>query len=152
MRSLHRSRAIDRAFCSLLEFMPSVSFAWLARTTFDENALVNNFYVVDDRLVAESPLPDSIPWPVALVLGSFSRKHLFGRKGQHNLREVYRAAELMRRRIAWAYRFRDRSDTSSRRPLFKRDVSRYDGQLPASLSAFSSHLTNVIVQKAKRKT
>lgn len=57
--------------------MQSRDFSWLLR----QEELVSNIYVLkpdSGSLVAEHPSSELLPWPVALLLGSYSRKHVFG--------------------------------------------------------------------------
>ena len=143
MKQHHRAQQVDRQLLALLKACPEVSFAWLARTIFDVNAIVDNFYIIDESLSARSPYSHSLPWPVALTLGSFSRKHQFGRSRSFDFKPVHHTVRLLRRRLAWAWHFRSGSPTSSP-PLVKRDVQPYDGMIPQGLIAFGSHLTKVV--------
>ena len=125
----------------LLNGISLCSIAWLARSSFlgMHDCLRHNFYVLSANPVeARHPSCSEIPWPVASLLGSFSRKHVFGSFCCLSANVVNRAATEFRRRLAWAWHFRDAPSCRIPKLVKGREVALFEGFAPPQVLAFSN--------------
>ncbi len=82
--------------------------AWLAR----EDDLHSNLYLVESHPAggyAAYTADESIPWPVALLLGSHSLKHRFERPRTFAPSHIYKATQDFGYRLKWAWIFRKKN-------------------------------------------
>ena len=78
--------------------------AWLTRP--DE--LMNNVYVLDNmESAARHPVSKELPWHVLLLLGSFSKKHVFLKKTLPEWKRVRQAGIDMVNKLRWRFHHRD---------------------------------------------
>ena len=103
----------------LLRGMSLHGIGWLIRA----ESMCKHMYVVHERNAAH-PLPDSLPWPVCLLLATHSRKHVFPNNSRWNLSSFRQGVRDMCSRLAWACCFRgsDNETAADSRPLYKRSV------------------------------
>lgn len=94
---------------------------------------------------------NELPWPVALTLGSFSRKHIFCAR-RLNIGTMRSGICDFVNRAKWRYVFRN-SECTSEPPLIKRRVIECTEIVPASLDRFlgsCSHLLEAQIRRAGR--
>ena len=67
-----------------------------------------------------NPTAEQCPWPVALLLGAHSKKHVFENTKPLSLPRVGEALSMMERRLQWAWVFRFSSRVQYDKPLVKK--------------------------------
>ncbi len=127
-------------------------FAWLARY----DTLLANMYVVDDsgHTATQAELLDKLPWPVVLLLGSHSRKHIFSSGRRLSLQETTRSCQDFSNRLKWRWKFkhtpdRDENDRSEEQ-LVKRRPREFRGTTRAAVDIFASEFKSFIVGESKK--
>lgn len=91
--------AVVRAATRMLQGASINDLAWLSRGA----DLCNNVYSVHGSpSVAAHPAVGDLPWPVLLLLGSHSRKHLFLRRRALNMRSLHKSINDFTNRILWS--------------------------------------------------
>ncbi len=133
----------------LLRDLPQFAIAWLARLYILRfpSMLLENFYIVKGEAVF-TPRVGQLPWPVALALGIFSRKHVFGSGKQLDLKLFRHSAKLFRRLLAWSWCFRDCADASSPcTKLVRTEVKPFEGSLPHLLKNFADSVSSRVLAK-----
>ena len=96
MKSTAADRHVSAACVRLLQGCSMTSLAWLARG----ESSCRNYYVVSgagSQCHASHPTWESLPWPVHLTLGTFSRRHIFRFPKQYDGRAArYAVSQLCR--------------------------------------------------------
>ena len=137
---MKRFRASDRfkrlsLLSSLLHGLPPRVLQMLIDWDFWSKSTV----VVDSTAITAEP--SLVPWPVALTLSAFSRKHIFLDKTKPKLSNVLDSFTHMSRKIKWAYHFAvnpELHDHTSycKRPIYTTPV--YPKMLPPEIEAFTT--------------
>ncbi len=116
---------LTAAVMKLLKGCSPIDVAWLTR----EDALCTNLYCLeqvssDPEAGYEAYHPDSceVPWPVLLLPGAHSRKHIFERTQKMNLQKLGHQLGQFDRRLRLAYTFRNEAEGSTyEKPLLKKE-------------------------------
>ncbi len=101
-------------------------------------------------LLADHPDRDEIPWFIALVLGSYSKKHIFGPSKTVPRLIQERFADFSNR-IKWSIVFKD-VPSESARPLVKRRVRECRSLMPPAVYAFLNHARPLLVGKFQSRS
>ena len=135
----------------LLKGASVTNAAWLSRG--DE--LLDCLYIVDDLAHARSPFPKELPWPVLLLYGTYSRKHLFIKDEPVHMRVVRKAATDLCTKIKWwrhisqiKNRGGDRTDRKSV-PLLSRPPRLFDGRVDPVIDGVCSSLHDALQRHGK---
>jgi len=99
---------ITRATMRLLRGASTVDLAWLCR---GPEVLCKSLYTVDNTMTAFHPHPNTLPWPVLLLFGCYSRKHQFRSAKRIDLAKASHAVRELCTRIRWWAHFVDDPDT-----------------------------------------
>eukprot|EP00969_Alexandrium_andersonii_P322632 14255437-Alexandrium_andersonii.AAC.1 len=105
--------------------------AWLSRGSL---VLRRSLYVVNSALVASIPAEGELPWPILLLFGTHSRKHIFRSKADCSPDVMRRAARSLCTKIKWWWHFTQLGEGDSRnhgvegKPLVPRPPRSYEGQ------------------------
>jgi hypothetical protein len=119
--------------------MTAKNYAWLCRY----DALLENMYAVwPDQHVAVVPDRSAgIPWFVALLLGSTSRKHIYINNRGLQLAPVRKAIANLVNKIKWCWHFRhSERDAPWQKPLVRREVRRYKAIVPPEVAVFTRRI------------
>lgn len=122
----------------LLERCTTEHFAWLCRP----DSLAENIYLVGGTPI-EAVVIDAadVPWPVLLLLGGHSKKHIFHGGGPIQTGPIMRDVKAFLTKMQWASHFRDVSrEEEYERPLFRRDPVPYEGDVSPFLTSFGMEL------------
>lgn len=114
-------RAISAACLKLLRDSSVCTYAWLARG----EAACTNYYIIRSNSgdpYAVHPSWSDAPWPVHLLLGTFSRKHIFDDVRKYNEKAALSATSQLFRRLRWAWKFRDGGERAPLPQLYRRPV------------------------------
>ena len=131
------SRGLLSAVRWLLQGTSLEQLAWMLRAS----EVVKNIYYVADRSAWQ---PLGLPWPVLMLLGAHSRKHVFI-NGRRMLRKPF-AADIkdLCNRIAWKWHFSQTAESQGLCSLLKRPPRKYHGRLPPEILGFTSHLCKAL--------
>ena len=145
------TRMVVAAFWMLVRHMSSLNWAWL----FRPQALLDNIYtIVENPLEAVTLTAEAeLPWPVALLLGSHSRKHRFPNRRLLSILKGQRAAKDLVHRLKWSYHFRLAEREQHYRPLVSRRPRPYEGSTAGEINGFSYDLMRAVregYEKANR--
>ncbi len=101
--------------------------------------------LTDSPLTAATPdVSMRIPWAVALLLGSHSRKHIFIGNQKLFFRNLRDPLRDMVYRIKCQWHFRKSEGPPSEKPLLRRSVRTYKDMVPAEIAAFGRSLANAV--------
>lgn len=124
-----------------------VDLAWLARG--DE--LLSHLYLVDGppftAVLASSDegRQISVPWFIALALGSYSRKHCFIRGRGLNRKEAVTCVKHTTAKIKWAMHFATKDESEEREaPLLARPLCPFEGRAEPETNGFVAAVRNCI--------
>lgn len=113
--------------------------------------LLNNIYVVekDGHSATKAMLEDALPWPVVLLLGSHSRRHIFARGRQLPMQEVERSCNDFANRVKWRWHFRKRkpeieAEKLKHKQLVKRRPREYRGRSLACIENLALAVANEV--------
>jgi hypothetical protein len=129
--------------------MNTVDWAWLARGS----ELYDNIYGVEigaSGPFAFVPTIESMPWPVALLLGSHSKKHIFDDGLAVDRLKYSHAALLFQRRLKWSWVFRNSSNEQYVPPLTKREIPICDEIVDPVVSAFGQAVRSTVLKLVSR--
>lgn len=120
------------------------NFAWLTRGP----AVHHHIYCLDERpdggFEAYHPSDSCIPWPVALLLGAHSKKHVWEPRKAPTMKQIGHAITLFDRRLRWAWVHKD-SPSEYVRPLVPRDVLPCRKTVDGAIASFSAAVRNTVV-------
>ncbi len=122
--------------------------AWLCRGP----AMYRNLYTVDFDSGGISTFdvePGDIPWTVALLLGTRSRKHCFERPLGAKPSVIADATRDFANRMKWAFKFRFDTSSSFSKPLFKRAVASCNEVGDPAVNAFAASVGNLVTRWSK---
>lgn len=90
-----------------------------------------------------------IPWPVVLLLGAFSRKHIFSNAKAISMLELHRACRDFGNRVKWKCNFRHTRDNGSpldknTLPLVSRRPREYRGCTTGAVNNFIAAVTRTV--------
>ena len=140
---------VDAHLRRLVRGLDGLLLAWLFR--LDE--LYGNIYMVErgaEGWQAKFPDAGSLPWPVLLLLGSHSRKHIIT-PGNFRRAELVKSLNDTVSRIKWAWLFRKETGDFSK-PLLKRDLLHCHSRTPPTIEAFCRRLKEVGLEAGKKLT
>lgn len=106
--------------------------AWLVR--FD--SMLDNIYILNDSpvgLLGAHPKEGSLPWPVVLLLGSYSRKHIFG-ACRISRKVLVSGVRVFCNRLRW--RSLITAADNATRPLVKHSVRNCNSIVMPAVNAF----------------
>ncbi len=120
--------------------MTVTDWAWLCRA----RQLHEHIYLIDADSMSAHTADSSLdlPWNVALLLGSHSRKHVFLGKNTINMKTAWRAASGISNRLKWSWLHRASTDDTWEAPLCKRE--------PLECKRMCSNKVNVLAGNLKR--
>lgn len=111
--------------------------------------MYQSLYVVDKDsggYTAFQAEQDEVPWPVALLLGTFARKHLFERSRPANLCAVKSAVKDLTNRLKWAWIYRNSESKGAAPKLLKSSsVPTCTKVVDGVVSGFAIAASNVIL-------
>jgi hypothetical protein len=129
------------------------NLAWLDRGP----QLYQNVYCLDRETIgpatyfsAYTPDVGEIPWTVALLLGSHSRKHRFENPSPPSLSRVEDALVQFERRLKLAWLHRREEPREFEKPLVKRDVAPVKKTVDGLVTAVCSAVKRLTLQHRKQ--
>jgi hypothetical protein len=122
-------------------------WAWLARGA---NLLANIYVVVDGMGARLADEYDGIPWPVALTLGAYSKKHIFSSAKQVPMKEVLLACRDFANRTKWLWKFRKEARQASEQLLIRRPPREYSDSTRPVIDNFTLAVKNLVVAHCKK--
>jgi hypothetical protein len=97
-----------------------------------------------------NPTAEQCPWPVALLLGAHSKKHVFESTRPLPLPRVGQALSMMDRRLKWAWVFRSNGQVQYTTPLVKKqEVAKCTELVDPAIIAFSNEIKRTVVEHIK---
>lgn len=161
-RQLQRSRQVERRHRSqptlrmelgalryLFAGLSWNDFGWLAKPL----ELYDNIYtVLENPLLAVSLEPGHIPWPVALLLGSYSRRHVFLRPCALRMTTAGTAIRNFGNRVNWKWFFEnvEVGPTLPVKRLIPRAPLSFGGTAAAEINWFTSEVRKCVEDHFKR--
>ena len=112
--------------------------AWLTRPD-----LYSNFFVFDGLTNSvDNPVAGSVPWPVALLLGSKSRKFRFCFRHSYDARRYRSSIAELKNKLLWSWYYRGDSGTGGARKWAPRVTPAYPHivDTPAAILTFAKSL------------
>lgn len=134
------------AVIKLMEGMNANDIKWLA----NEEELNGQLYVLAPNPTRVIAADHSIPWPVRLLLGAHSRKHVFLNKRPLCLKQAVVASKGMVNRLKWSWFFKDDQREKGSPQLAKREPMPFEGLVPPELDGLAAHLRRAVVSAHKR--
>jgi hypothetical protein len=132
---------ITAAFWMMVRFMNAENWSWLFRP---QELLGNIYTVLEDPLEAVTLTEEEgLPWPVALLLGSHSRKHRFPTPRLLSLSKGGLAAKDLVHRLKWQWKYRNSEREQQQKPLVHRRPIPFN-QHVHELGGFSFALMNSV--------
>lgn len=123
--------------------------SWLCRAT----ELYDNVYTIDAAPSggwAAYLADQSIPWSIALLLGSHSLKFRWDRNTSYAASEIRRATREFGYRLKWAWTFKGEETHEFERPLFKRSVAPFEKTVDEpAIESFARPVGNATVAFSK---
>ncbi len=143
------------ALLYLLKGCSSEDVAWLTRG----NVIYSNIYMLEHTDVGHRndlpgfsaflPGSEEVPWPVALLLGSHSKKFIWEPVRKPAVSNVGKALTLCQRRLYWAWVHR-RNPSEYLKPLVPHDVPACTAGVDDAVSAYSRSLRRCVLQYLAR--
>jgi hypothetical protein len=137
---------VTGALLRLLQGIDMKPFVWICKG----DSMFENLYVVEadgPGCTAYAVSAGEVPWPVALLLGTFARKHGFEKSGQLGLSGIMSSLRDMTNRLKWAWNFRRETGTNDQPPLLrKKSVAECKKVVDGAVSGFAAAATNLVLE------
>jgi hypothetical protein len=119
--------------------------------------MYNNIYCIENlgaesdcRFGSYTPEPSDLPWTVALLLGTHSRKHVFENTHKLQLKVVGRSLQLFDRRLRWQWLFRHVSTSTYTKPLVRSEVRHCRDLVDPCIAAFGMAVKRTVIEHIKK--
>lgn len=93
--------------------------------------------------------PETIPWHVAVLLGTFHRKHIFFETSRPRIRDILHDLQTMGNRLKWRWHFRNEERSSSYIKVPRR-IQPYTDITPPELNAWLHQFRFEVVSHCNR--
>lgn len=145
------------AVLKLLAHTPAESMAWLTRredlcrNIYRQEPIIGHGNFRTGGFAAYHPDFSEIPWPVMLLLGSFSKKHIWEAVHKIPLRLVGDALATWDCRLKWAFFRRHKAETDVElKPLVRFEIPPCKDVLDAIVPKFSSAFKDEVMRHIKK--
>ena len=111
---------------------------------------VNTVGPVNGEVIAEHPSEGQLPWAVVLLLGAYSKKHVFAPKATTR-KETHERCLDFENRVKWAVALKDAPDRHNK-PLLKHRVWPCKAQMPPVVNSFIRAVRELVLNKVEAAT